>query len=105
MFKKGESEHRPPADTLPESVFPMRVGGISGMATQVYPSDLNDDEWTLLAPLIPPAKPGGRPRSVNIRRILNGLFYILRSGCAWVSGRYLPREYGPWQTVYWYFRQ
>lgn len=62
------------------------------MATQVYPSDLNDDEGTLLAPLIPPAKPGGRPRSVNIRRILNGLFSILRSGCAWVSGRYLPRE-------------
>jgi putative transposase len=72
------------------------------MATQVYPSDLTDAEWALLAPLIPPAKLGGRPRSVDIRRILNGLFYILRSGCAW---RYLPREYGPWQTVYWYFRQ
>lgn len=72
------------------------------MATQVYPSDLNDDEWALLAPLIPPAKPGGRPRSVDVRRILNGLFYLLRSGCAW---RYLPREYGPWQTVYYYFRQ
>jgi putative transposase len=72
------------------------------MVTQVYPSDLHDDEWALLAPLIPPAKPGGRPRSVNIRRVLNGLFYILRTGCAW---RYLPREYGPWQTVYYYFRQ
>ncbi|HEX9036382.1 MAG TPA: IS5 family transposase [Ktedonobacterales bacterium] len=72
------------------------------MATHVYPSDLTDAEWALLAPLIPPAKPGGRPRSVDIRRILNGLFYVLRSGCAW---RYLPREYGPWQTVYWYFRQ
>lgn len=72
------------------------------MATQVYPRDLNDDEWVLLAPLIPPAKPGGRPRSVAIRRILNGLFYVLRSGCAW---RYLPREYGPWQTVSYYFRQ
>ncbi len=67
------------------------------MATPVYPSDLNDDEWALLAPLIPPAKPGDRPRSVDIRRILNGLFYLLRSGCAW---RYLPRAYGPWQTVY-----
>ncbi len=70
------------------------------MAPPVYPSDLNDDEWALLAPLIPPDKPGGRPRSGHIRRILNGLFYILRSGCAW---RYLPREYGPWQTVYWDF--
>lgn len=72
------------------------------MATQVYPSDLNEEEWALLAPLIPPAKPRGRPRSVEVRRIVNGLFYVLRSGCAW---RYLPREYGPWQTVYWYFRQ
>ncbi len=53
------------------------------MATHVYPSDLNDDEWALLASLIPPAKPGGRPRSVDIRRILNGLFYVLRSGRAW----------------------
>ena len=72
------------------------------MATQVYPSDLTDAEWALLAPLIPAAKPGGRPRSVDTRRIVNGLFYLLRSGCAW---RYLPRDYGPWQTVYWYFRQ
>jgi putative transposase len=71
----------------------------------VYPSDLSDDEWTLLSPLIPAAKPGGRPRSVEIRRILNGIFYVLRSGCAWVSGRYLPREYGPWPTVYYYLRR
>ena len=68
----------------------------------VYPSDLNDAEWSILAPLIPPAKPHGRPRSVNIRCIADGLLYVLRTGCAW---RYLPREYGPWQTVYWYFRQ
>jgi transposase len=50
---------------------------------------VNEDEWALLAPLIPAAKPRGRPRSVEIRRIVNGVFYILRSGCAW---RYLPRE-------------
>jgi putative transposase len=65
-----------------------------------YPSDLSDREWTLLEPLLPPAKPGGRPRRVNLRRILNGIFYLLRTGCAW---RYLPREYGPWSTVYHYF--
>jgi transposase len=53
----------------------------------IYPSDLTEAEWTLLAPLIPAAKPGGRPRSINLRRILNGLFYLLRTGCAW---RYLP---------------
>jgi transposase len=59
------------------------------MAFSVYPSDVNDAEWALLAPLIPLAKPGGRPRSVSMRRIVNGLFYRLRTGCAW---RYLPRE-------------
>jgi putative transposase len=68
------------------------------VAKQVDPSDVNDVEWALLAPLIPPAKPRGRPRAVEMRRIVNGLFYVLRGGCAW---RYLPQEYGPWQTVYW----
>jgi transposase len=45
-----------------------------------YASDLSDAEWAILEPLIPPAKPGGRPRSVNMRQILNGIFYVLRSG-------------------------
>ena len=72
------------------------------MAFQVYPSDLSDAEWALLSSLLPAARPGGRPRSVSIRRIVNGLFYLVRSGCAW---RYLPRDYGPWSTVYHYFRQ
>jgi putative transposase len=71
------------------------------MAVQGYPSDLLDMEWALLSALLPPAKPGGRPRSVDLRRILNGLLYLVRSGCAW---RYLPRDYGPWSTVYHYFR-
>jgi putative transposase len=75
------------------------------MAVPVYPSDLSDAEWALLSTLLPPAKPGGRPRSVTMRRIVNGLFYLVRSGCAWVSGRYLPRDYRPWSTVYHYFRQ
>lgn len=67
-----------------------------------FPSDLTDQEWSLLAPLLPTAKPGGRPRSVDLRRIVNGIFYLVRSGCAW---RYLPRDYGPWSTVHHYFRQ
>src|SRR5215472_15894909 len=71
------------------------------MASPVYPSDLHDAEWALLAPLIPTSKPNGRPRSSDMRRITNGVFYVLRTGCAW---RYLPREYGAWQTVYYYFR-
>jgi putative transposase len=72
------------------------------MAFPVYPSDVNDEEWALLAPLIPTSKPHGRPRSSDMRRITNGVFYVLRTGCAW---RYLPREYGAWGTVYYYFRQ
>lgn len=72
------------------------------MVLPVYPSDLTDHEWALLAPLIPVSKPCGRPRVRELRIIVNGLFYVLRTGCPW---RYLPREYGPWQTVYYYFRQ
>jgi transposase len=72
------------------------------MPPAVYPSDLTDAEWAVLEPLLPPAKPGGRPRRVDLRQILNGIFYLLRSGCAW---RYLPREYGPWTTVFHYFRR
>src|SRR2546427_10652302 len=67
-----------------------------------YASDLSDAEWTLLEPLIPSAKAGGRPRSVNMRQILNGIFYMLRSGGAW---RLLPHEYPPSSTVYDYFRK
>jgi putative transposase len=71
------------------------------MSYQLYPSDLSDREWNHLAALIPPAKIGGRPRSSDMRLILNAIFYIMRSGCAW---RYLPREYPPRKTVYGYFR-
>ena len=67
-----------------------------------YASDLSDVEWAILEPLIPPAKHGGRPRSVNMRHILNGIFYVLRSGGAW---RLLPHEYPAWSTVYDYFRK
>lgn len=67
-------------------------------ASPPSPSELSDHEWVILAPLLPPPKPpGGRPRSVDLRRILNGIFHVLRSGCQW---RMLPREYGPWSTVY-----
>ncbi len=66
-----------------------------------YASDLSDQEWAILEPLIPQAKPGGRPRSVDIRQILTGILYLLRSGCAW---RLLPHDYPAWSTVYDYFR-
>ena len=53
-------------------------------------------------PLIPPPKPGGRPRATDIHEVFNAISYLLRSGCAW---RMLPHEFPPWQTVYHYFRQ
>ena len=67
-----------------------------------YASDLSDREWAILEPFIPPAKTGGRPRSVEMRQILNGVFYLLRSGCAW---RLLAHNYPAWSTVYDYFRK
>ncbi len=64
---------------------------------------LTDDQWRLLQPLIPPAKPGGRPRTTDMRRMLDSLFYVLRTGCQW---RHLPPPpaFLPWPTVYGYFR-
>ena len=72
------------------------------MPRRAYPTDLTDDEWRVVEPLIPPAKPGGRPRSVDPREVLNGIRYLLRSGGAW---RLLPHEFPPWPTVYAYFRR
>ncbi len=64
---------------------------------------LTDDQWRLLQPLIPPAKPGGRPRTTDMRRLLDSLFYVLRTGCQW---RHLPPPpaFLPWPTAYGYFR-
>src|SRR5271168_4309883 len=74
----------------------VRVGGR-------YPSDVTDDEWAHLERLIPPAKPGGRPRQTNMREALNAIFYLLRTGCPW---RYLPRDgFPPRSTVYNIFRK
>ena len=67
-----------------------------------YPSELSNKEWEILAPLIPPAKPGGRPRTHADREILNAVLYIEKTGCQW---RMLPNDYPPWETVYTYFRQ
>jgi putative transposase len=65
-----------------------------------YPSDLTDQEWAILEPLIPPPKPGGHPRTVNLRAVVNGIFYVLPGGIPW---RFLPKDFPPWQTVYYYF--
>ena len=62
-----------------------------------YPSDLTDTEWVLVEPLIPPARHGGRRRSVNVREVLNGIFYILWTGCQWKA---LPKDLPPKSTVH-----
>ena len=72
------------------------------MGRTAYPSDLSDAQWKLLQPWIPPAKPGGRPRSADMREVLNGILYVLRTGCAW---RLLPHDLPPWSTVYDYLRK
>ena len=68
---------------------------------RAYPTDLTDAEWAILVPLIPPAKPGGRPPT-DRREVLNALRYALRTGGAW---RHLPHDFPPWQTVYDYHRR
>ena len=67
-----------------------------------YPSDLTDKQWALIAEAIPAAKPGGRPRKIDPREIVNAIFYVLRTGCSWRS---LPHDFPKWQLVYVYFRQ
>ena len=67
-----------------------------------YPSDLTDREWAVLAPLLPSAGGPGRPRTHELRLVLDAVFYVLRSGCAW---RMLPAPYPPWPTVYYHFRR
>ena len=67
-----------------------------------YPTDLSDREWALIEHLVPEAKPGGRPEAYPKREILNGIFYLLRSGCSW---RMMPHDLPPWRIVYYYFRQ
>jgi putative transposase len=74
----------------------------SGATAKRYPSDLTRTQWRRLKPLLPAAKPGGRPRAVDLREILNGIFYIARGGCAW---RMMPKDLPIWSTCYDYFRK
>jgi putative transposase len=71
------------------------------MERKPYPSDVTDEQWAILKPLIPPARPGGRPRKTDLRRIVNAVFYLTRSGCSW---RMLPHDFPAWKTVYNYFQ-
>ena len=71
------------------------------MSAQLYPSDLTDSQWVIIQEMIPPAKPGGRPRSLDMRLVVNAILYVVVGGIQW---RMLPREYPKWQSVYSYFR-
>src|SRR5882762_11928367 len=65
-----------------------------------YPSDVTEEEWAVSAPLIPPARRGGRKRSVNIREVFNGVMYVLSTGCQW---RAIPKDLPPRSTLFHYF--
>jgi putative transposase len=68
---------------------------------RAYQSDLSDAEWSCLAGHLPASEANGRPRLHGPREILDAIFYVLKSGCAW---RVLPHDFPPWKTVYHYFR-
>src|SRR5258708_14720993 len=65
----------------------------TGMRT--YATGLTEVQWALVGTIIPEGKPGGRPRSIDVRAVVNAIFYLLRTGCQW---RLLPREFPPWPT-------
>ena len=71
------------------------------MERNPYPSDVTDGQWRLIAPLIPPPKVGGRPRTVDLREVINAVLYLSRTGCSW---RQLPHDFPPWGTVHYYYR-
>src|SRR5258706_15318693 len=70
------------------------------MKREPYPSDVSDQEWEILEPLIPAAKPGGKPRTTDMREVLNAILYVNKSGGQW---RMLPHAFPKWQTVYYYY--
>ncbi len=71
------------------------------MAERKFPSSLTDRQWEIIRKFLPLARAGGRPRKTDLRNVLDAVYYLMRSGCAW---RYLPPEFPPWPTVYYYFR-
>src|SRR6516225_1799807 len=72
------------------------------MRTQHYPSDITDQQWPLIEPHLPAARPGGRPRKTDLRDVVDAILYLLRTGCQW---RYLPKDFPPKSTVWRYFNR
>src|SRR5450755_1582040 len=71
------------------------------MPNTFYATDVTNSAWNLISPLVPAAEHGGRPRTTNLRAVMNAIFYLLRTGCQW---RLLPHDFPAWGTVYYYFR-
>jgi len=71
------------------------------MARKSYPSDLTDEQWKILELFMPEPKDDGRDRIYELREIMNGIFYVLRTGCSWRS---VPHDLPPWESVYGYYR-
>ena len=88
------------SETVRKGVLGLQLGNLPRMR-RAYPTDLSDGQWTCLEPHLPAPNAFGRPRLHNTREILDAIFYVLRSGCAW---RLLPHEFPPWKTVHHYFR-
>lgn len=72
------------------------------MTRPIYPTDLTDEQWNILQPLLPPVKTGCRPRELDMREVLNAILYLVRGGIAW---RLLPHDFPKWSSVYYYFRK
>jgi putative transposase len=70
------------------------------MVAAGYATDLSDQQWALIERMLPPAKPGGRPRTADMRQVVNAILYLVKTGCQW---RNLPKDFPPWRTVYGYF--
>ena len=75
---------------------------MEAMPRRVYSSDSSDPQWNLIEPLLSPPKPGGRRRAVDVREVVNAIFYVLKSGCAWKD---MPHDFPPEGTVRDYFHQ
>ena len=71
------------------------------MDRKPYPTDLTDAQWAILEPMLPPHRPKGRKRQVELREVANALLHLLRTGCPW---RHLPHDLPSWMTVWWCFR-
>lgn len=75
---------------------------LSETSERIYPTDMTDAQWEIIRPLLPPSPPIGTDREVDMRKIVNGIFYLNRTGCQW---RMLPKEYEHWNTTFGYYNR